>query len=248
MRRFGLAALGVAAYAIFMLALMPASFVAGRIEQSTRGALQLRNADGTLWSGSAQAVIATPAGPLNIESVQWRFVPASLFAGRLGFAVHSTAYDFKLAGEVGRGIGAWEVRDLSVVGDATGTRGFFPLLAHWRPEGALSLRAPKLSWTDNGVRGQASVEWKNAALGLSEVRPLGTYRAELAGDGGPARIKVTTVDGPLRITGQGTFAPPAPPVLSGEARAEGTAASSLQPLLDLIGPRRADGSRTFNWR
>jgi hypothetical protein len=56
------------------------------------------------------------------------------------------------------------------------------------------------------------------------------------------------VDGPLRVTGQGDIAFPSRITFNGEARAQGTAASALDPLLDLLGPRRPDGARTLAWR
>ena len=61
-------------------------------------------------------------------------------------------------------------------------------------------------------------------------------------------LKVTTLEGPLRITGQGTLASPARLAFSGEARAEGDAAKALEPLLDLLGARRPDGARALEWR
>jgi general secretion pathway protein N len=97
------------------------------------------------------------------------------------------------------------------------------------------------------MRGEARAEWKDATLALSPVRPLGTYRAELRGAGGPAKLTVTTVDGALRISGDGTLTAPSRFAFSGEARGNGPQAQALEPLLDLLGPRRADGARALRW-
>ena len=67
-------------------------------------------------------------------------------------------------------------------------------------------------------------------------------------DRGPANLTVTTVEGPLRIAGKGSFAPPSQLNFSGEARGDGPNAGALEPLLNLIGPRRADGSRAIELR
>lgn len=248
MRPLTLAALGAAAYAAFLVALMPASFVASRLAQATRGAMLVQQASGTAWNGRGRATVATPAGPLAIDELRWRLLPARIFTGRLAFAVEGRSAGFVAAGELGRSLGAWEARGLSVTGQASGATSFLPLLAHWRPQGELAVRVPRLAWHEDGARGEANLEWRNAALALSDVRPLGTYRVELRGEGGPASVTLATLEGPLRITGKGTVSPPSRWTFTGEARADAAAASGLQALLDLLGPRRADGSRAIEWK
>jgi general secretion pathway protein N len=226
---------------------MPASYVAREVQQRSRGALQLHEASGTIWNGAGRAIVATPAGPLAIDHLQWRFLPARLLTGRAAFDVHGSSNGFKGAGEVARSLGAWEAR-LELTGEAAGIGSFLPLAAHWRPQGTLSLHAPRLTWDERELRGEAALEWRAAALALSDVRPLGSYRAELRGEGGPARITLATIEGPLRLSGQGTLAPPSRLTFSGDARGEAAQAARLAPLLDLLGPPRADGSRALEWR
>lgn len=240
---------GTAAYSAFLVALMPASFVARKVAEESRGRVQVHEASGTLWMGQGRAILATPAGPLAIERLAWRYLPARLLSGRLGFAVEGDSPGIAARGEVARSFSAWEARGLSATGKASGVTSFFPLLAHWRPEGTLALDAPMLRLSGDGeIRGEARVDWRGAAVALSEVRPLGSYRAELRGEGGPVKVSLATLEGPLRISGQGTLTPPARLAFSGEARGEGAASASLQPLLDLLGPRRADGARAIEWR
>ena len=248
MRPFTLAALGAAAYAVFLVALMPASYVAAKLEASTRGGVQVHEAGGSIWSGNGRATIATPAGPLAVEDLEWRFLPARLVAGRFAFAVTGRSAGFESRGELARSFSMWEARDVSIEGEAAGAASFMPLIAHWRPEGRLAARAPLLAWNDREMRGEARLEWRAAAVALSEVKPLGSYRVDLQGDGALARVTLSTIEGPLALAGQGTITPPSRMAFSGEARAQGPAAASLQPLLDLLGPRRADGSRTLQWR
>lgn len=248
MRPLTLAALAAAAYATFLLALMPASYVASRLEAATRGGVQVHEARGSFWTGSGRATVATPAGPLALEDLEWRFLPARLVSGRLAFAVTGRSAGFESRAEVARSISLWEARDVSIEGQAAGAASFLPLIAHWRPEGKLAARAALLSWNDREMHGEARLEWRAAAVALSEVRPLGSYRVELRGDGAQARVALTTIEGPLEISGQGTITPPSRLAFSGEARAQGPASAGLQPLLDLMGPRRADGSRTLQWR
>lgn len=248
MRPFTLAALGAAAYAVFLAALTPASYVAAKLEASSRGGVQVHEAHGSIWSGSGRATIATPAGPLAVEDLKWRFLPARLVAGRLAFAVTGRSAGFESRGELARSFSMWEAREVTIDGLAAGAASFLPLIAHWRPEGRLAAKAPLLAWNDREMRGEARLEWRAAAVALSEVKPLGSYRVELRGDGAQARVTLSTIEGPLALAGQGTITPPSRLAFSGEARAQGPAAASLQPLLDLMGPARADGSRTLQWR
>jgi general secretion pathway protein N len=248
MRLATFAVIGAAAYTLSLLALMPASFVAREIEARSQGALQVQEASGTLWKGSGRATIATPAGPLALERFAWRFLPRRLASGRLGFAIEGASQGFSGGGELDRSFTGWEARDLSLSGEARGAASFLPLVAHWRPEGGVRVEVPRLAWDEHGIRGEARLEWRAAAIALSEVRPLGTYRLEVQGDGGPAKLTLQTVEGALRLSGQGTLTPPSRLAFSGEARAEAAQAPRLAPLLDLIGPPRADGSRALQWR
>jgi general secretion pathway protein N len=248
LRPLTLAALGAAAYAVFLVALMPAGYVAAKLEASTRGGVQVHEARGSIWRGAGRATIATPAGPLAVENLEWRFLPARLIAGRLAFAVTGRSAGFESRGEMARSFSRWEARDVAIDGLAAGAASFLPLIAHWRPEGRLAAKAAFFGWNDREMHGEARIEWRAAAVALSEVRPLGSYRVDLRGDGAQARVTLSTIEGPLALAGQGTIAPPARLAFSGEARAQGTAAAGLQPLLDLMGPRRADGSRTLQWR
>jgi general secretion pathway protein N len=248
MRTRSIVLLGAAAYIAFLVATVPARFVAARILDATRGAVQLLDPAGTLWSGDARAVVATPSGTIAVDRIQWRFLPSRLAALRIAFDAKATLSGLDAALEIGRGPSTWDVRDLRAVGDVAALSALSPLVAAWRPEGRFSLAAPSFSWNDSRANGDARLEWTGAALALSEVRPLGHYLAVVHAESGPARVVVTTLDGPLRVAGQGSIAPAGRFEFSGDARAEGANAAALDPLLNLIGPRRADGSRALGWR
>jgi len=237
--------LGIAAYAVFLGATIPARFVAQRV--AAPGALEVTDARGTLWNGSARATIATGGAPFTVERIGWHFLPARLVAGRLAFAVDAAGTGLEARGEIERGFGAFAARDLRARAQAAAIAPLVPLAAGWRPEGMLTLAAPALAWDGREARGEARLEWRDAALAIASVRPLGSYRVDARADGGPARITVATLDGALRIAGSGTFSPPAALAFAGEARGEGPSAPALEPLLNLFGPRRPDGARTLEW-
>jgi general secretion pathway protein N len=247
MRIPAMAALGVGAFAVFLVALAPASFVAARVSAAAPQ-VQFLETTGTAWHGAAQARIATPGGPFVLQSVQWRFAPARLIAGRLAFDVKVAATGLDATLQVARGLADWEIASLAAHANAGLAATLFPLAATWRPEGSVEVASERLAWNEREMRGVLNVDWKDAAVALSEVRPLGSYRIEVRGEGENAPLKVTTTRGALRISGQGKLTSPARLSFSGEARGEGDPAKALEPLLDLLGPRRPDGARSLEVR
>jgi general secretion pathway protein N len=243
-RHFALAALGVVAYLVFLAVLMPASVLSDRLRLE---GVVLDDVRGTLWNGGARATIRLPQGAVTVESLQWRFAPSRLATGRLAYDLDATLAGLSAKAQVARGFDGSELRNLEARGDARALAVFAPLAATWQPQGPVTVTAPLLSWDGTQLRGEARAEWKDAALVLSPVRPLGTYRAELRAAGGPAKLTLTTVDGALRLTGDGTLTAPGRFAFSGEARGSGPQAQALEPLLDLFGPRRADGARALRW-
>jgi general secretion pathway protein N len=247
-RARAIAVLGVASYAVFLLATTPASVVARRVSAAAEGRVQFTQVSGTLWNGSAHARMVAPGGPVFLDRLDWRLLPARLAAGRLAFDVSAAARGLEARFKASRGFSDWEFRDVAASADAAFLGAFVPWISRWRPEGTLAITAAALTWDESEARGAARIEWRNAALALSEARPLGSYRIAVRAEGGPAKLEVTTLEGALKVTAQGSYAPPTRLSLSGEARSAGENAKALEPLLDLIGPRRPDGARTLELR
>lgn len=69
----------VVAYLLFLLVLLPATTLLGWVEQ--RGPVRFLGVEGTLWKGRLDRVVA----PVELRGVEWRFSPAELLRGGLGF-------------------------------------------------------------------------------------------------------------------------------------------------------------------
>jgi len=243
-----LTALGIAAYGVFLVASMPASFLLARAQQAQPGKFEVREAGGTAWHGHANVVINTPGGPVAVDRIEWRWLPAQLASGRFAFDINARSGAITARYEGARTLSAWQARALEVRGDAQALATLVPWTAAWRPEGLVTITSPLLTTDGVEVRGEARVEWQRAAVALSDLKPLGSYRADIVAEGHQGRLKVTTLEGALRIAGQGTLTPPARLAFTGEARAAPEQAKALEPLLNLLGPARADGARTLDWR
>lgn len=248
MRPGSLALLGMAAYSTFLVATMPARWVAERVLPPGPRSIALQAIEGTVWSGSARAAFGSHAGTFVLDRIEWSFLPSRLLQGRVAYSVLVRGAGFDGRGELARSFGGWSLHGLTARGDAALATAFAPVLSAWRPQGNVSVSSPALAIERPQVRGDLRIEWSGAATSLSEVRPLGSYRADVVAEGAAARIDVSTLSGPLRLTGKGSLALPSQLTFSGEARAEAPQAAALQPLLDLMGPRKADGSHAIEWR
>lgn len=248
MRAFRLVLLGVAAYGAFLVATLPASVVAPRVAAATKGQATLVDASGTVWNGSARVAIAARGAAFTLDEVRWEFLPSRLLAGRAAFAVTARLGTLKGEAEVARSPLAWRADGVRVQGDAGAIPAFLPLAAAWQPAGELALAAESITWDGNAASGTATLEWRDAALALTPVRPLGTWRAEARAEGATAKVTLATVKGPLRLSGDGTLAIPGRLAFTGEARSEAGRERDLEAALALLGPRRPDGAHAISIR
>ena len=248
MRGSRLFLVGLTAYGLFLVATLPASVVASRAAQATGGQVRVANATGTVWHGSARVDIATRVATITLDEVRWNFLPSRLLGGRAAYAVDARMGGFTAQAEAARSPLQWQVRDLRANGDASALAAFFPLGAAWQPVGAIAIEAPHLAWDGERTSGEATAEWRDAALALSQVRPLGSWRARAQDEGSAMKITLATTKGPLRLSGSGTLAKGGRLAFSGEARAEPGRERELEAVLDLLGPRRADGARALEVR
>ena len=248
-RLLAFAALGLFSYAVFLGALLPASFIASRIAADSGGAIAFGAVHGTPREGDATVTVRTPgAAPYTLERVTWQWRATRLALGEVAFDVTVASPGLTFRGQAARGFGGWRARDVEGTAQATALTALAAPLAYAAPGGTVTLAAPALDWDGASLRGDLKAEWRDASVRLSEVRPLGAYRLELHGEGGPAAFTVATAEGSLRLAGRGTFEGPAKLAFSGEARGEGAQAAALAPLLGLFGPRRPDGSHALEWR
>ena len=111
-----------------------------------------------------------------------------------------------------------------------------------RPAGAVMLSWSNIMLGPQRFDGGVTIELRNVASALSAVRPLGSYRIEIQGQGTQATISMQTLDGALTLTGQGaasargfSFVARAQPAQADDTR--------LQGLLGLVGIR--DGQQTI---
>jgi general secretion pathway protein N len=84
------------------------------------------------------------------------------------------------------------------------------------------------------------MSFDNISSKLSTLDSLGSYRVDMAGDAqGLMQIGLSTVDGPLQLSGQGSFGVTGLH-FQGEAQAREAERAALDNLLTLLGRRMGD--------
>lgn len=233
----------------------PAAWLCDAVAAATQQRLLLADARGTVWSGSAVAVLAGGEGSRDATALPgrlgWHLRPAGLglelqleqacclngtVALRVQPGLGRTTYT--LVPPPG-GIGQWPSAFLGGLGTPWNTMqlgGSLRLASK-----GLKVESVQGRWI---VDGQAELEMIDVSSRLSTLESLGSYRLSLTSDAanpGISRLSLTTQEGALQLSGTGTWGP-AGVRFRGEARAGADEEAALSNLLNIIG--RRDGARS----
>jgi general secretion pathway protein N len=252
------ALLGLAVAVGVILATAPATLVDWGLARATDGRVRLADAAGSIWNGQGRVVlvdIATEAergarrarrvdslaGVVIPGTIRWRIAPLPLLIGRLqANASHeSMATPVTLTGNAARLQGTGGSLQLPSVNLAR-------LGSPWttiRPTASLAVRWQPFVIEQGRFIGQATLELRDVASALTPVRPLGAYRIVIDGTGASSKIQMSSIEGPLRLSGDGTWTPQAGLRFTAYAQADEAERVRLQSLLGLLG--RREGARTM---
>lgn len=258
MPRWGWAGVALGSLAA-LIVFMPAPWVADLVGQASHGRLQLIEAQGTLWHGSALPMLAGPAGSRD----------ASVLPSRLHWSLRPQWLGVRLRLQQDCCIPepltvswqtGWQHQRLSVARDDD-AQGRPQVLGHWsaawfeglgapfntlRPGGSLQLSGHDLVLESSPqgwqLLGQAQFELLQITSRLSSIAPLGSYRVALSPQGRAWRLELSTLSGALELSGHGELGPDGLK-LRGQARAAEGAEAALNNLLNIIGKREGAISR-----
>ncbi len=239
--RWKLPGIALGAYALGLIVMAPATLIDARLQRASEGRLRLAEAQGTLWSGSGQLEIRD-AGRRNgiAKSIAWRVLPATLLRGHLVCEIEldRAARHFPVTLSLSR------VRlvnaDINVPAAALGLA--LPKLAPLGLSGEMWIHVADVSAGRGDVRGEVTLQWRAAGSAHSPVSPLGDYELRVAGEGPAVRATLHTLQGPLQLDGQGSWANGRTPVFIATARVPPEFRQRLAPFLRLFAVERGDGS------
>lgn len=241
-----------------LIAFAPAAWLASAVSSASNQTLLLADARGTVWNGSATALLT--GGPDSRD--------AAALPGRLHWTLGWRGFGLELrlrqpcclpqplAIAMRPGFGRFSMTLLPPAGGGEAS-GHWPaawlagLGTPWNTlqlGGDLRLASPGLTiervqgrWRFDG---RAALELSGLSSRVSTVDPLGSYRLTLAGDPaapGAATLNLTTLDGALQLTGSGAWGPSGLR-FRGEASAQPGDEAALNNLLNIIG--RRNGARS----
>lgn len=246
-RWIAIAACGLAAALATCALFAPAWLADSALSRATGGRVRLAETEGTVWRGAGRLVFRDAVSPDGAALVTGLVLPGRLRWSTsalplvLGLVQAEVALDsmpqpLRLTGTFGElRIGAGRV-DLPPIELAR-------LGSPWntiRPVAGLSLQWEPLAIRDGTLQGKLNIELRDVASAITPVRPLGSYRVEVASDGRGATLKLATLSGPLKLEGSGSWDTARGLRVDARAWAEGPEQVRLQPVLALIGRMERD--------
>ena len=241
------AVLGLCLGALPALALWaPAHWLAAGVRQASGGQLQLQQAQGTVWTGSARLVLTGGAGSTDQAAlpgrVHWRLRPA--WGGALAqlAADCCTPQPLQLHAALGLGALRLQVADGQSQWPAGVLTGLGTPWNTVQPQGRLQLvtTGVALQWAAGRmqVQGQAQLDALAVSSRLSTLRPMGSYQLVLQG-GPDIGVTLSTLEGRLQLSGSGHWVGTRLR-FQGEARAAPGLQAQLANLLNILGRREGD--------
>lgn len=209
-------AFGLAIYAAMLIATIPASWASRAVERMSGLKLQLREPTGSLWAGSGRLYAIQRSGPLlELGVLRWRTSWSAILAAKL--AIDLTLGNGPSAVQVELSPSGTTLRGLKLALPGRIVAALSPALEGLGPEGLLRLRSDDLRFDGSSILGLAELEWRQVQLARAPGLDLGSHLARLRGGGGKVDIELATIDGPLRLSGSGTWTRDAGLALSGAA-------------------------------
>ena len=235
----------------------PAAWLAKAVASASDQRLLLSDARGTIWSGSAVPILTGGADSRD----------ASYLPGRLQWTLSPRFYGVELAArqdccingtmivQIRPGLGRIKA---ALVPAAAGAIGQWPsawlggLGTPWNTlqlGGTARIATPGFTLEQVEGRwrldGRVDLELEGVSSRLTTLDTLGSYRVSLTGGSGANSamlLSLSTLDGPLQLTGSGTWGPGGVK-FRGEARSATVDEAALSNLLNIIG--RRDGARSI---
>jgi general secretion pathway protein N len=252
MRTLLIIAAAVVVLAVTALVIAPAQWASAALRNASNGRVDLAEASGTLWNGSALLVLA-PSSDGTVtratlpERLSWQLSPWSLLVGQLDLTLtHPSALAQPLL------IRAPLFGGTTTLG-ATTLRLPASLLvgvgAPWntiRPGGILVVTWDRLQIGRGRLQGNIGGEWQYASSALTPVSPMGHYRLQTNGVWPGTQLELLTISGPLELKGNGTI--PEGGRLRFQGRAQALAGTDpgvraqLTGLISLLGRRDGEGA------
>lgn len=238
---------GILIYLAMLIATIPAPWAGQAVERLSQQRLQVREPAGTVWSGTGRLYAARRSGPpVELGALRWRTSWAGILSATLtldialGEATKPVTVELSPSGMNIRGV------ELAVPAQAIAS--FAPELESFGPEGWIRLRSDDLRIDDESILGLAELQWRQVRLARMPGVEFGSHLVRLRGGGSKVDIELATLDGPLRVSGRGTFTRRDGLSVSGTAEHVGPPTPVMTAFLRGMCPDYRDDRCTFHIR
>ena len=230
----------------------PATWATQTLNQMTGERVQLLEAQGTIWRGSAYLALGAGSGAAGAtawpQRLHWQLRVTGPTQLTWSLQPDATPPVKAWEGVVQWLPSGWQLR-LSDVDWRVPTAWLSGLGSPWntvQPEGQIRLQSENWAWHQEGQQvhtsGQFIVTLEQFATRLSSLKPLGDYRLTVVGAATPT-VTLQTLQGPLHLQGQGVWQQ-GKLQFAGEAWApEAQDEPALANLLGVLGPRSGTRAR-----
>ncbi|PPE73156.1 hypothetical protein C3942_15165 [Solimonas fluminis] len=233
--------IGLGFLAVALLVQAPAASVYAWLKPKDRPLpVELFGLEGRLVDGRVAGVVRN--GSTLVSDLRWQLQPAQLLLGRVGLALQSTRDPVLLDGKLSVSpLGTLRLAGLRANGGlrpvaAAAGFPFVPL------DGQLGLDIRQLRMAKGRLlQAEGTVDLQGLAWALGQPTPLGDFRAEVTTEDGHIVAQLSSVSGPLELSGEARLAPDQSYELDLRARAKPGAPPMLPNLLMQMGPPDAQG-------
>ena len=230
-------------------AFAPAQWLASAVARASDGQVQLAQARGTVWTGSAQLVLTGGAASQGAAAlpgrVDWQLRPTWSGVQAALNASCCTATPLQLQTRLHWGGAQLTLADSQSQWPAAVLTGLGTPWNTLQPQGQLVLRTQGLQadWASGRMvlTGQAQLDALAMSSRLSTLAPMGSYRFDLQGGAVPT-LTLQTLEGALQLSGSGQWVGQRLR-FAGEASAAPEREAALANLLNIIG--RRSGARSL---
>lgn len=218
-----------------LLAFTPATLVSYALMRSSGGLLSLAQTKGSLWHGSGILLLKHKSHYQNLGTYRWTL---RLWSGAMQVwadnEVPMTVSFHPRAQRI-------DIKTLHVRLPATALELLSAQLGPYQLQGILDIRSDRVSLEAKGMDGNVTVDWGQAASGLSLIRPLGDYRIALQVNGNRIDALLTTLSGKLILNAKIHHDAALGLQVNGTAQATPEGEAELSEMLHHIGPEVRPG-------
>ncbi|MCD4483196.1 type II secretion system protein N [Chromobacterium vaccinii] len=226
-----------------LLSSLPASWLSWPVSRYSDGHWGVSEARGTVWDGGAKLVYLGQAGEVrSMSPLAWKWQPKALLSGLLVWHLDSAGQP----GMLQLGFGKQEVRGLALSLPVAALADLSKTWQAARLGGELQLNIPQLARQGKDVSGAVQIAWRGASSPLTTVLPFGSYQLDVAGTGQGLNLNLSTLEGPLMLSGQGALPAGGAFHMAGTADSPQDKYDALKPLMLMLG--QPAGPTSVSWK